>query len=527
MTPLEKQIFVAAIAGATALAVLAEIFKARCRPHLTHRRGAKLVTRQTAAKFAARAGDGPYVPPPGFRGLLFGGLWLPFHFGFTGLVWHGATGVGKTLTFWQFIRSVLDLVARPGSRARLCLYDPKREFGRLVLAALPAHIPVYRLNFLDKRSVWWDLAADFRTPAELLQLAAFLMPAASKSEVQPFFRDGGRGLLYGGLLGLSSAAPGAWTLWDVVVMMSSRARLKYFLSLTPEGRAAADLYLRARSGPDVLATIASHLDKLKIVAACWRHARTSFSVTRYLDEQAVLLMELVDSAAELQKPFYQLFSRKLSDELLLRAGWGSPTIIAYDELPSIGEIDLVPLTSKGRASMATVAVTVMSLPALEESLGGATKAKALLDNLHTQAFLKVDSDQAERCSKQIGDEEVEEITIGVTNPHGQGTQPRQETEQPKITPRRLVTPDELKTLPSPDYAAGTVTGYFRLKDVGTYRAEVNFREGFQPLTPNPQVPDYDPRPGAEMRLPEGFTPADLTRLSIPDTPKYRKIFNVV
>jgi hypothetical protein len=524
MTDIEKVRLAAFLAGVIALVIYHEWRRPRFRPHLTHRRGAKLVTREKAQALATAAGHGPYTPPEGFLGLYFGGVFLPFHFAFTGFLWIGAIGSGKTLTFVPFLRSVLDLVARRGSRARLCLYDPKREFSRLVFATLPPHIPVYRLNFMDRRSVFWDLAKDFRTPAELFQLAAFLFRAASKNEIQPYFRKAGHALFYAVLLAVVGLA---WKLSDIPVIFGSLKRLRFMLNRTPEGRAAAAFYLSAESGLDVLATIASQLHELQLVAACSRHAQTSFSVRQFMNEQGVVLLELVDSVSEIQKPFYQLFVRKLSDDILLRANADSPTVVALDELFSLGEIDLLPLTTKGRSSGAVVAATVMSLPALEESLGGAAKAKALLDTLQSQSFTRIDAHEtAESCSKLVGEEEVEEVTISVSNPTDPPNRPRTLTEQPKVTYRRLVTADEIKTLPTPDFAGGTVAGVFRLKDVGAYYGRVPFRDGFPPIAETADVSEFDERPAEEMRLPAGFTAADLARLKIEDTPKTRALFGV-
>lgn len=526
MSETEKLALVTGVAGCVGLAILHEIFRPRGRPHLTHRRGAKLLTKEEADTAATAKGNGPFAPPVGFRGLAFGGLWLPFTFAFTGFLWIGAIGVGKTLLFVQFLRSVLELVAERGSQARLFVYDPKRSFGRLVCAALPPHVPVYRLNFLDRRSVWWDLARDFRTPAELHQLASFLIPA-DKNEIQKYFRDAARALVFAVLLGLSVAAPQSFVLRDVCLICRDKKRMKHFLSLTPEGKDAASTYLDATSAPDVVATLGSCLDKLQIVAACWQHSKTPFSITQFMDEEAVLLLELVDSSSEVQKLLYHLAFRRYSDEVLFRDDPRSLSGALFDELPSLGEIDLTPLTTKGRSAGAVVAASAMSLPALEESLGGPQKAKALLDTLRTRAFLTIDSDEtAEYCSKQIGDEEVDEITWPVTDPRGKSQNGRQVNESHAVKPRRLVTADEIKTLPATDFAGGTVAGFFRLPEIGTYRADVRFRDGFPPLAIDPAIPEYDPRPGGEMRL-APFTAADLKRLNIPDNKLTRKVFGVV
>lgn len=523
----EKIAIIAGFAACVGLGILLEILKPRRRPHLTHRRGAKLLTMEEARAAVAAKGTGPYSPPVGSRGLAFGGLWLDYSsFAFTGFLWIGAVGAGKTLLFVQYVRSLLELVSYRGSHARLFLYDPKRSFGRLVCAALPPHVPVYRLNFLDRRSVWWDLAKDFRTPAELHQLANFLIPS-EKNEVQRYFRDAARTLVYAVLLGLSAAAPQHFTLRDVCIICRDRKRMKHFLSLTPEGKDAASTYLDAKSAPDVVATLGSCLDKLQIVAGCWQHAHTPFSITQFMDEEAILLMELVDSSSEVQKLLYHLAFRRYSDEILFRDDARSLSGALFDELPSLGEIDLTPLTTKGRSAGAVVAASAMSLPALEQSLGGAQKAKALLDTFRTRAFLTVDSDEtAEYCSKQIGDEEVDEITWPVTDTNGKSPGGRQVNESHAVKPRRLVTADEIKTLPATDFIGGTVAGYFRLPGIGTYRADVRFRDGFPPLTLDPAIPEYDPRSGDEMRL-APFTAADLKRLNIPDSKITRKSFGVV
>ncbi len=507
------------------IAVLANLLRPARRPHLSHRRGAKLRTPEEAGALVAAKGNGPYVPPAGFRGFAFGAQWLSSAFAVTGLLWIGAIGAGKTLLFTQFLRSVLDLVSRRGSRARAFVYDPKRSFGRLICAALPPHVPLYRLNFLDTRSAWWDLAKDFRTPAELHQLASFLIPA-DKNEIQKYFRDAARSLVYAVMLGLATTAPLAFTLRDICYICRNRKRMKYFLKRTLEGRDAASTYLRARSSHEIIATIGSCLDKFQIVAACWQHSATAFSVTRFMDEEAVALLELVDSSSEVQKLLYHLAFRRYSDEILFRDNPRSLSGAFFDELQSLGEIDLLPLTTKGRSAGAVVAVTTMSLPALEDSLGGAQKAKTLLDTLRTQAYLAIDSDQsADHCSKQIGEEEVDEITYPMTNPQRQNGQPTTVNESHAVKPRRLVTPDEIKALPAADFAGGTVTGYFRLPEVGTYRAEVRFRDGFPPVTSATAYRDYDPRPAGQMRL-EPFTPADLARLNIPINDVTRKVFGL-
>jgi hypothetical protein len=504
---------VVVVVGLALLGLLFDyLLRADTRP--VHRRGGKLLTQREAGRLAATRGHGRFVPSAGFLGLSFGGLKLPLEFFWTGILFIGAIGVGKTTLFMLLIRDIVRLVNR-GAGARLVLLDPKREFLGPVLASAEAFVRVIVLNPFDRRATAWNMAGTFRTFAQAVQFAAALIP--DSKEPQKFFIFAARSVLAQLVWTLIQQAPGAWTLGDVLYIARSRKRLTRYLARTPEGKDIVEKYLKARSGRDVIASLASYLDPLIPVAAAMSRATSSVSVREILDTDCVVIFSLDDGYSETLKPLAALFARALSDEILLRNDPTKPTFILVDELVSWGHLDLTALTGKGRSAGAAVVATVQELAALE-AVHGETKARALLGTLLTQAHLRVSSDKtAKFCAAEIGDREVEETESSYP---GGGGPP---TLSKRVQTRGLVLPDELKSLPAPDWKAGRVSGYFRLADLGTYRADVNFRD--EPEPPPSPAPEYDRRPREDETL-RRYDRHDLVRLGLPVTPLWLSLFQV-
>lgn len=505
---------IAVVGAMFALGVLLEIlFRTDTRP--VHRRGGKLITPKEALGLVARRGHGRFVPPAGFLGLSFGGLKLPLEFFWTGVLFIGAIGSGKTTLFKLLIRDIVRLV-NIRSKIRLILFDPKREFLRSVLAYAKPFVRVIILNPFDRRATAWNLAGTFRTFAQAVQCSAALVPDA-KNETQKFFLFAARSVLAQLIWTLIQQAPGAWTLGDVLYIARSRKRLIRYLKRTPEGKDIVEKYLKARSGKDVIASLGSYLDPLIPVAAAMSRATNSVSVQEILDTDCVVIFSLDDAYSETLRPLASLFARALSDEILLRNDPAKPTFILIDEYVSWGHLDLTALTGKGRSAGAGVAATAFDVSALKAVIGDA-KAEAFLGTLLTQAHLRVSSDKTAKVSAaEIGEHEV--VETDPSYPGGGGPP----TLSKRVQTRPLVTADELKSLPAPDWKAGRVSGYFRLAELGTYRADVNFRD--EPEPPASTAPEYDRRPPEHETLPR-YDKTSLVRLGLPVTPYWLSLFQV-
>lgn len=481
----------------------------KMRSETFHRRGGKLQSFMEAIRLATERPAGLFIPPADFLGLMFGGIWLPIDFAWTGFAFLGEIGSGKTTLIVRYLQSVLALI-RSRCGARLLLFDPKREFTPLVLSHLPRHIPVFLANPFDMRSSLWSIARDITSLARCDQLCHALVQQEKGESNNRFFNDAARAVLKAVILVLMTLAPERWSLRDVILICRTRRRLIWFLGLRRETKDVENQYLRARSGRDVVATLNAILDRYSTVAGCMDRASSSFSLRDFLDNDGVVILSLDDAVAEALKPIYSLMIRVLSDLILARNDPRRPTFVVLDEFSLFGKGDLIPLAIKGRSAGASIAIAAQDVLALE-AIHGEKEARTLLGCMLSTGFLRATSDaMAKFSSGVIGEEEVDQYTISVAQ-GGNGTSI---TRNHAIVRRSLVMADEIKSLPLPDYKAGVVSGYFNLPGVGAYRADIRFRDGAPSPPTGPPIPEYLPRPAADQVL-RPFTREDVQRLNLP------------
>jgi hypothetical protein len=158
------------------------------------------------------------------------------------------------------MQSVLPLIGR-GYGHRALIYDAKQDVLS-VLAGMPLQCPIHTLNPLDARAVGWDMAADIRSPAAALQVAAILIPDA-KTDNNPFFANAARHLLGGALNALiqrpeRSDVPSCCALRDPSTGCSSAATTPFPASV-----------FRHRHVQNILSTV---LTPRPVIAAAWDQA---------------------------------------------------------------------------------------------------------------------------------------------------------------------------------------------------------------------------------------------------------------
>ena len=168
----------------------------------------------------------------------------------------GGIGSGKSIALRLLMQSALSPIGH-GLDHRALVYDAK---GTLVpiLHAMGLHCPIHVLNPFARRGVAWDLAADVASPPGARQLAASLIP--EDESAQPFFGDVARDLLASVCLSFIKAAPGKWTLRDLLLAVQTRERLQSVLArasgIAPAARSCLD---NEQTCTSILATLVTKL----------------------------------------------------------------------------------------------------------------------------------------------------------------------------------------------------------------------------------------------------------------------------
>ncbi|MEZ6099368.1 MAG: type IV secretion system DNA-binding domain-containing protein [Pirellulaceae bacterium] len=133
----------------------------------------------------------------------------------------GSSGAGKTILQKGLIQALLPMSEQYGGlRYRAVVYDPKRElFPYLVACGIPRSQIIVTHPF-DDRAAAWDLAADFREPAQIEELAEMIVPRSDHHTQQQgnnaFFENTARIILQDLIEGLRATTEDDWELRDVL-----------------------------------------------------------------------------------------------------------------------------------------------------------------------------------------------------------------------------------------------------------------------------------------------------------------------
>jgi len=200
------------------------------------------------------------------KSKVWGGLDLPWNKDAPHSVFIGSPGTGKTLLLRMLMRSVL-FDAKGKLAARALVHDPKREMYPVLRGMGVSDDDIRIVHPLEARATPWNIAADFRTREQALELAHALIRDSESRGQNEFFYNGARSVVQGVITVLQEKAPCRWTLNDLYEICAQEDMVRHVLSQSPNLLARLKRYLDSSKGGDsVLDTIESELSRLMVVA---------------------------------------------------------------------------------------------------------------------------------------------------------------------------------------------------------------------------------------------------------------------
>ena len=261
-----------------------------------------------------------------------------------------------------------------GLRYRALVYDPKRElYPYLIKLGIPQSQIIVAHPF-DKRSVSWDLAADFREPAQIEELAEMIIPENERANENRFFEDTARIILQDLIESLDKLQPAKWDLRDICEVVLKVDRLKSVLAKTRNGQNSWDTYLAPmeselgdRTAQSILATLNTCVRKFQSLAALWHRAERRFSLDEWHTGSGLLLLGADPRRERTLNRVNQLLLRRVSQLVLGRDDEGpfDLTWFFIDEVREAGKLrGMRKLMTEGRSKGARVVLGFQDIEGL-------------------------------------------------------------------------------------------------------------------------------------------------------------------
>ncbi|MEM7314280.1 MAG: type IV secretion system DNA-binding domain-containing protein [Planctomycetota bacterium] len=332
----------------------------------------------------------------------------------------GSTGSGKTILLKHLMRSVLSAdISEGGLRFRAVVYDPKRElFPFLRMMGIPASQIVVTHPF-DARSACWDLAADFREPAQIEELAELIVPKSEnpgESESALFFETSSRIIVQDVIESLHETQPGSWDLRAVIETLMNQDSLKECLQRTANGRDTWNAYFRPReldpsdrTSNSLVATLHAYARPFQALASLWYNTDHKFSLDRWHVGSGVLLLGADPRRERTMQRINRLLIRRIS-QLVLGRDEERPidlTWFFFDEIREAGKLrGLRQLMTEGRSKGARVVMGFQDIEGLY-SLYGDHEAEEMVGLCGNRMILHVDNPKTRKwASDFMGEAEV-------------------------------------------------------------------------------------------------------------------------
>lgn len=432
--------------------------------------------------------------------VVWGGLELPESYGLNHFMVAGATGSGKTVLMDLLLRSVLSSVA-PGRDTRVVIYDAKGE-AYSKLRKLGAKCPVHLIQPFDARGTAWDIAKDARRPEDIQAISSLLFPVNPRAN-NPFFEEAAGALFQGVLTSLNHVAPGSWTLRDALLAVTSKRTLREVLALAPQANARRlDLYFgRPATTDDVMATVATRIERYEVVAAYWEKAKNRISLDAWAKSDSVLILGDSHRSPESVRAINQAMFRRLSQVLLDRPTSNTRrTWFFLDELSKAGRLDgLDDLLTKGRQYGACLVLGFQDIAGLEAVYGEKIVQELTAQVAHV-AVLRLGHQKTAKWAEGIfGHEEI----IRLQRSESLGVAGERSNRTHSVSEQHAVSPVFMDSLflaipPLSPPKVKTLGGFYRTMGVGCYAWNLPIDEVRRALgNPDPEKGDH------RLDLPEG------------------------
>lgn len=354
----------------------------------------------------------------------------------------GAQGSGKSTVVKPLVKSIIDTVGL------MLIYDAKREYTPLFFQQ--GHI---LLSPTDKRSVYWDIAADVTTPEVAYEIASCFI---SKSDKEPIWGNGARLLLTGCMVSLNRLKA-SWSWNDLNAMLDKPVGELEELFDKYYPKASKLIAENSKTTDSFIMELTTQLSWLDSVAKVWtKDSKQRFSITKWLQGQYNIQSLIIAN-----DPKYSAISAPLCSAILsivVREVLSLPDCdkrklwFVLDELADLPKTEsLEKWLSLCRSKGARTIAGTQNISQIQAKYG--EKSTETLTSLFSNIItLKVGSsaETAKKVADNLGKRLVKRATINFDK-EGNKTTSYQQSEE------YIVRPEQLMQLPSPNKKG--ITGY--------------------------------------------------------------------
>jgi hypothetical protein len=301
---------------------------------------------------------------------------------------YGSVGSGKTQIIFPIVQQAI------AKKKKIFLVDVKGDYTPAILHALI-------LSPWDRRSVYWDIAADVRTSAQAATFASSLIPSEEGSN--RFFSTAAEMILTGCLRALQRHGGASWTWVDLNDLLSMSAEELSGMLAQHYAKAKPLLEGAEVTSGSILSTLAAYTQtitqlaeafgdgtdeqgkprkRLSLVNWCQDGYTGRTTIIAQAGPDPGLTQRYLAAAINVMVPEILRLPDDVSDE-------GRAIFMVLDELAAIGRVNLAPLVDKGRSKSVAVVMGVQDMANQVGAVHGEHFGRALPGMVGTHILTQV------------------------------------------------------------------------------------------------------------------------------------------